>query len=98
MDDEKLDQTYNERTEIIKDIIKEREYQIERWGLDFDTKNTPNDWATYIVRYLAYSVPGTEIFDHELFYKNMIKVATLAIAAAEQCKHTDGNMPPRHYD
>jgi len=41
------------RDKIFKEIDKEREYQDNKWGDEFDSKNTLNDWVTYINIYLS---------------------------------------------
>jgi hypothetical protein len=80
-----------DRTEIFASIEKERAYQEQRWGNGFDTLNTPNDWVTYITKYLGQSV--TMPFNAEQFRTQLLKVATLAVAALEQPTYA-----PRHYD
>ncbi len=72
---------------IIQDLQEERAYQLTKgrigkiegedgWSYDFDNKNTEGDWIKYIIRYLGRT---TEINQRQ----NLIKVATLAIAAVE---------------
>lgn len=77
-------------------VVEERLYQINRWGNDFDSKNTPNDWVAYIAKYLGQVV--TMPWNKETFKKQLVKVATLCAAAYEWCERTDGDMPKRHYD
>ena len=36
---------------IYNEIENERNYQIGRWGVEFDRLNTRNDWATFICFY-----------------------------------------------
>jgi hypothetical protein len=79
------------RQQIFVDINGEREYQNNRWGNDFDSKNTPNDWVAYISKYLGQAV--TMPFNEDTFRTQLLKVATLAVAALEQEKYA-----PRHYD
>lgn len=79
------------RHDIFKQIEEERTYQNARWGNDFDSKNTPNDWVAYIAKYLGQTV--TMPFNDAVFRKQLLKVATLAVAALEQEKYA-----PRHYD
>lgn len=81
---------------ILEDIRKEREYQQHKWGDDFDIKNTPNDWITYIICYLGKAV--TMPWNPCVFRASLVKVATLCCAAIEWCDKTNGKMPKRHYD
>ncbi len=80
---------------VMKEIELEREYQESQWGTKFDDKNNANDWATYIAHYTSKAtvVP----FDPRVWRKNMIKAATLAVAAIEAFDR-NGGLPPRHYD
>lgn len=79
------------RKTILDQISFEREYQNDKWGKEFDDKNTPNDWVAYITNYLGKAV--TMPFNDTQFRINMRKVAALAVAALEQDKYA-----PRHYD
>jgi hypothetical protein len=89
-----MDESVRER--IFAQISAEREYQNGRWGNEFDKKNTPNDWVTYIVCYLGKAV--TLPWNGPQFRSALVKVAALAVAAIEWYDATDGNMPKRHYD
>lgn len=83
-----------DKQKIFDDIKEERKYQDNKWGLEFDKKNTINDWASYINTYVGNTVvmpTGSE--DSR---KMLIKVAALAIAAIEM--HDDGLIPKRHYE
>jgi hypothetical protein len=76
------------REDVIKEIIKERERQIElRIGGDteeFDTLNTANDWVAYITGYAGRATDMSKNFeDKENFRRNMVKVGALALAAIE---------------
>ena len=77
--------TENTMTEaVLKEIAAEREKQVAKWGNEFDDANTSQDWAAFIMHYLAVgqttrlgAAPGRP------FRESMVKVATLAIAAIE---------------
>lgn len=84
------------RAKILQEIDDEREYQQTRWGDDFDSKNTPNDWLAYAGGYLGRAL--TLPWNPEAFRTGMIKVASICVAAVEWCDKTNGNMPKRHYD
>lgn len=84
---------------IFKLIDAERIYQEDKWGDEFDEKNTINDWVTYICRYASNAAfptePGKPI-DNEQVKAAFVKVAALAVAALEmQEKH---GLALRHYD
>jgi hypothetical protein len=81
-----------EKREVIFDEInRERLYQDERWGNEFDKLNSPNDWVAYIVSYLGRAV--TMPWNYLYFRQALIKVAALCVAALEQ-----NDFAPRHYD
>jgi hypothetical protein len=80
------------REEFLESIVKEREYQEEKWGNEFDNFNTPNDWIVYICRYAGMASTG-----ERSFHEAMTKVAALACAAVETYERNNG-LEPRHYD
>jgi hypothetical protein len=83
---------------VYDEIKTERKRQEQLWGTSFDDKNTPNDWATYMCHYAtSAATQGTGKFDLEKYRSNLIKTATLAIAALEALKRNQG-VAPRHYD
>lgn len=73
---------------ILSDIVEERKYQKEKWGTEADLKiNTPMDFVGYIAHHSTRWFPGgfrpysaATLGD---FRQEMIKVATLAVAAIE---------------
>jgi hypothetical protein len=79
------------RQDIFAEIEKERAYQDQKWGRTFDDKNTPNDWITYIAKYLGQAV--TLPFDRTMFRTQILKVMTLCCAVLERDSYA-----PRHYD
>ena len=83
-------------SEFYDKVSEERNYQINKWGDEFDSKNTPNDWVAYIAKYVGQVV--TLPWNKEVFKTQLVKVATLCAAAYEWCERTDGEMPKRHYD
>jgi hypothetical protein len=78
--------------QIYEQIDAERAYAYEKWGDEFDSKNTLNDWASYIIIYLGKAVAMP--FDKENTRKQLIKVAGLVINAIDKLDA----MPKRHYD
>ena len=83
------------RKAIFDELEKERAYQEEQWGRDFDKNNTINDWATYIMMYTGDA--SKQAAGIEEWRMNMIKVAALAIAAVEIYDEGEGPAS-RHYD
>lgn len=79
------------RREIYKKIDAERKYQDEKWGWDFDTKNTLNDWISYIARYAGRA--GSMNISTEEARELLLKAVAIGVAALEQDKFA-----PRHYD
>ncbi len=82
---------------IYDEIKNERDYQKEKWGDEADkTLNTPNDFAAYIAHHSTRWFKGgftpypTEAVD--AYRTQMIKVASLAIAAIEALDHQRNTM------
>ena len=74
--------------EVYNEIDAELTYQYERWGIDADdTKNTPNDFVSYISHHSTrWFNGGFAPYDKQTtdtFRKQMIKTAALAIAAVQ---------------
>lgn len=68
---------------IMEEILAEREYQDHKWGGDVhDDRHSSSDWIAYITKHLGKAVvwpwSGTRRFRDQ-----MIRVAALAVAAAE---------------
>lgn len=84
---------------IIVEIANERARQDALWGNDFDDKNTANDWGQFIVNYLGKATYDgrKKEYSPEKFRKNMLIVATLAVAAVEAVDR-NGDCAPRHYE
>ena len=80
---------------IFEEIHEERVYQEERWGTEFDDRNTANDWVSYIIRYASNGCAFN--MSQEDFETAMKKVATLAVAAIETSRR-NGGPAKRHYD
>lgn len=84
---------------VLAEVRSEIEYAFSRWGLDFDDKNTANDWVAYIGIYAAAAVKmnGIDVpFDQEQFISNMRKVASIAVGAILATER--GGPALRHYD
>lgn len=77
------------RQTILEEINKEREYQVNKWGIEADEKiNLPNDWVSYIQNYSSNWMDGTfrpyRRATLEKFRLSMLKAASLAVAAIEE--------------
>ena len=83
------------RQGLFAEIEVERCRQDAMWGTEFDDKNTANDWAAYINRYVAKVTEPKATPDDQR--DNMLKVAALAVAAAEAICRNEC-FPPRHYE
>ncbi|MCK5604263.1 hypothetical protein KAR91_20410 [Candidatus Pacearchaeota archaeon] len=85
--------------DIANEVRKERDRQIRLWGTKFDAKNTANDWAAYIINYVAKATYAgrDETFSPRDFRINMMKVAALAQAAVLMID-LNGGCAPRHYE
>ena len=71
------------RSEILEDILKERERQVGLSGSEYDVNNSPNDWIAIASYYLSQNtgeqlclpLPSSDDF-------NMISQSTAVILAA----------------
>ncbi len=80
---------------ILNEIRKEREHQDQKFGTEFYDRNTINDWNAYLTIHLANAVKmGTSKEEQR---RQLMKVATLGVAALQAFDRNDG-FPPRHYD
>lgn len=72
--------------DFLTQVLAERAYQETKWGAT-DSLNTEYHWAAYIGAYTNRSLigfPGLSEDRKEAFRKDMIKVAALALAAAQK--------------
>lgn len=85
--------------QIIDDLKMEVLRQLELWGVDFDDKNTANDWAAYICRYVtegAY-IGRRTLYTPVRFREYLKKAAALCISAMAAIDR-NGDCAPRHYE
>lgn len=77
-----------EQTQIISDrvveeVLKEREYQREKWTVEHDVQHTPLEWlailATWVGKASAAAIRG----DRAGFRKRLVQVAAICMAAVE---------------
>ena len=80
---------------VLEEIRAEREYQDGEWGMEFDNRNTLNDWVTYITIYMSQAARMDVPPEDQR--KNMLKAATLAVAAVESFDRNE-QFAPRHYE
>jgi hypothetical protein len=66
----------------------------EQWGVDFDSKNTLNDWVVYVNIYLAKATAMGA--SEEEVKKGLRKAAGLVFSALYHAEN--GGFAPRHYD
>lgn len=91
------------RETILNEIANERLYQEEKWGNNADdTKNTPNDFVSYISCYSTYWFDGGFApYSPETvnaFRKSMVKTAALAVAAIESVDRQRENSGGTFYE
>ena len=87
------------RAKILTEISDERNYQVGRWGNDFDDTHTPADWWTFVSLYYARALqgwknPGTTV--PAGFRDGLIKVAAIVVAwieALDRKAAADDNLP-----
>ena len=80
---------------VLKEICVECEYQDGMGGVEFDDCNTLNDWVTYIAIYTGQAARMDVLLKDQR--KNMLKAATLAVAAIASFDR-NGQFAPRHYE
>ena len=69
--------------EIFKEIAEERGYQDFKWGgPSHDDQHDEDDWIGFIEEHARKAAPGMDL-DPQLFRKQMVRVAALALAAIE---------------
>jgi hypothetical protein len=77
-------------------IIKEREYQRQRWGPDHDEEHTPGEWYLILSVWmgkLANETPmfqGVANYDEAKFLKRLAQVGAIAAAAYEAISASPG--------
>jgi len=84
------------REKILFDINVERERQVDRWGYEFDKRNTGNDWITFICAYAGKAYK--HIWDPINFRLRLIQTAAICVAAIEVLDQQDGHLAKNHYD
>lgn len=72
------------KTEIIKKILVERERQINRFGAEMDSENSPGDWISLVIHYASEEVKRNGVSPSSSEFENsLIKAAAIIIAAIE---------------
>jgi len=92
-----MDKAYYNRQQILAHISDERGRQDEKWGDEFDKKNTSNDWITFICAYAGKAYRHK--WDPINFRLRLIQTAAICVAAIEILDESvNGSLPPTHYD
>lgn len=69
--------------EIFAEIAEERHQQDTKWGgAAHDDQHDEDDWIEFIEKHARRAAPGLG-FDRQLFRRQMVRVAALAVAAIE---------------
>lgn len=80
---------------IYNEILNELEYANDKWGTEFDDKNTMNDWVTYICMYATDAAKmNTCPADAR---SKLLKTAGLALSALATLER-NGSFDKRHYE
>lgn len=92
----KITETISHRLDELSDEISR---QLKLWGIEFDDKNTANDWVAFIIYYLGQgSYSGRkELYSPEKFQVNFKKAAALCLSAIVAVDR-NGDCAPRHYE
>jgi len=88
--------TENERL-ALDAVVKEHEYQKERWGTSHDQEHTPEEWLNILAVYLGKLGSETVAFqglgyDPEKFKKRLTQIAAIALSASAV---TSAGAPPK---
>lgn len=84
------------RAVYVQRIVKERERQDDLPGAEYDVRNTPNDWVSIVLHYVAEEVRRGGVKPSEaMFEDNMIKAAAVILAALE---HLDSMNEAGHFE
>jgi len=81
--------------QIFGEMLAEQVTAERRWTLDFDDKNTLNDWVIYITQYASSAAKFGNT--KEETRDQLIKAGGLVITALKALERNDG-FPKRHYD
>ena len=77
-------------------ILSERERQNDLPGAEFDVRNTPNDWASIVLHYVAEEVRRGGVQPGEaMFEDNLVKAAAVILAALE---HLESMKEAGHFE
>jgi hypothetical protein len=79
--------------QAVRDEVEQAEL---KWGMDFDDKNTLNDWVAYIGMYSTDAAKIEVQHNPDYQYAQLIKAAGLCINAATRVR--EGRLQLRHYD
>jgi hypothetical protein len=72
------------RKKILEEISEERQRQLTLAGVEFDMRNTPNDWAAIISSYALRNLSKKNIKpDANDFKEDMISAAAIILASIE---------------
>ena len=78
------------REKVIEELLAEREYQDHKWGgEEHDNSLTQEDWLRHIIKHLCRA--AGEVKDLDKFHYHLVRVAALAVAAAEWCVRGEGS-------
>lgn len=80
---------------IFRNIESELMYARSQWGVEFDDRNTLNDWVTFSSMY-AHDAAKIKT-PSEQVRPLLVKAAGLLISAIERLD-ANGSFAPRHYD
>ena len=80
------------RAALISRVVQERERQFNLPGIEFDTRNSPNDWTTIAAHYLFEDVRRGPMKPFRADYEDcLVKAAAVILAALEHCDRMDAN-------
>ena len=74
------------RSEILEDILKERERQVGLSGSEYDVNNSPNDWIAIASYYLSQNTRRATMLtppNAEEFKNDLVKASAVILAALE---------------
>lgn len=80
------------RDDFIKKILEERSRQFDLPGSEYDSKQTPAEWAWAIIKYASEgSRRGGVKIDKQEFEDSLIKAGAVVLAALEHLEKMEEN-------
>ena len=87
MNEEKRDPKLEARRKALDEIVKELDYQSQKWGAEHDKKHTPEEWHVILTVWMGKLAQETPMFQGEAYYdkakfmKRLRQIGAISAAA-----------------